>query len=145
MTENNGFTVIAVTDPKPSYEDLEAKLADLELKLAEMTRSRDMTYASFTDMTNTYNKVQQYIQASLDREEWSDTELQEPFWTELADLLGLEIKQERQVTVTATWVMTVKSAKDYINQWDFNVSIESDTGEIDIISGDEMPDIDVSE
>ena len=138
MIENNGYTVIAVTDPKPTYEELETKLA-------EITKARDFAKRMYDELYADWTWVQRFLQSSIDREEWTDTELQEPFWIELAEKLGLELKQERTVTVTATWNLTVRTNKQFLSDWDFNFSIEPDSGEIDIIDGDGMPDIDISE
>jgi hypothetical protein len=59
-------------------------------------------------------KISEFIQASIDRDEWTEDELAEPFWTELAELVGVDLKQteEIEVTFTATysaWVTVPKN------------------------------------
>ena len=61
-----------------------------------------------------YGKIRDHIQASIDNEEWTEDELAEPFWEELADMLNLDLKQteEIEVTFTATysaWVTVPKN------------------------------------
>ena len=162
MTENNGYqsTVdkarefyasktesVFTSEERLSAEntELELTVSDLQTKLDAMTQSRDYAKQQYDELYDKWTWVQRYIQASIDREEWTDTELQEPFWEELAEKLGLELKQEREVTVTATWNLTIRSSKQFLSNWDFNFSIEPDNGLIDIISGEDNPDIDISE
>jgi len=45
-----------------------------------------------------FNNVREYIQASIDRGEW-DGELDEIFWDELADTLGLDLKKTEEIEV----------------------------------------------
>jgi hypothetical protein len=70
--------------------------------------------------TNTYRdriaKIAGFIQSSIDRDEWTETELQEIFWEELAEMLELNLKQteEIEVTFTATysaWVTVPKNTE----------------------------------
>jgi hypothetical protein len=61
------------------------------------------------------NNVREYIQASIDRGEW-DGELDEIFWDELADTLGLDLKKTEEIevrfTVTYEATLTVPKGTD---------------------------------
>jgi len=76
------------------------KVIELEQQLAQATLARDNYIAM-------YNKVQTYIQSSIDNGDWTDEELSEIFWEELTDMLDLEISQTVEVTVTAYWRATL--------------------------------------
>jgi len=143
MSEVNGFTVTAVTDviPAPPAQvieaELQAKVADLEAKLDVITRDRDNWF-------DRYIEAKRFIQASIDREDWTTDELSEPFWEELAGLLNLDLKLEREITVTVTWNLTVKGKTD-LSHFDFEATIEPANGQLEFISGESWPDIEVSE
>jgi hypothetical protein len=143
MSEVNGFTVTAVTDviPAPPAQvieaELQAKVADLEAKLDVISRDRDNWF-------DRYLEAKRFIQASIDREDWTTDELSEPFWEELAGLLNLDLKLEREITVTVTWNLTVKGKAD-LSSYDFEASIEPANGQLEFISGESWPDIEVSE
>lgn len=82
-------------------DQLQTKVAIVEAQLATMTNQRD----KYIEL---YNKARDYVQGSIDRGEWEDSELEEIFWEELADLLDLEIKREIEITITTYWRATVK-------------------------------------
>lgn len=77
------------------------KVIELEQQLATMTNQRDR-------YIELYNKARDYVQGSIDRGDWQDSELEEIFWDELSDLLDLEIKREIEITITTYWRATVK-------------------------------------
>lgn len=143
MSENNGYTVIAVTDPIPAppaqvtEAELQAKVELLESRLEAMVKDRDNWFAR-------YIAVKRFIQASIDREDWTTEELAEPYWEELSELMGLDLKLEREITVTVTWNLTVKGKID-LSHYDFEASIEPANGQLEFISGESWPDIEVSE
>jgi predicted RNase H-like nuclease (RuvC/YqgF family) len=58
--------------------------------------------------------VTEFIQGSIDRDEWTESELEEIFWEELTNYLEIDLKQteEIEVTFTATysaWVTVPKN------------------------------------
>ena len=77
------------------------RVIELEQQLATMTNQRD----KYVEL---YNKTRDYVQGSIDRGDWQDSELEEIFWDELSDLLDLEIKREVEITITTYWRATVK-------------------------------------
>ena len=134
MYENNEAQPEQV---KPTYEDLEAQVKELQSRLKIVETSRDC----YLEM---YRKASDFVQKSIDSDDWTDSELQEPFWTELADLLDLTLNLETEVTVTATWVLTVKAPRGYeFSYSDFNVGIDAD-GPVEIESGEYDGEIDVT-
>lgn len=123
--------------PAPTIEELQAKVAEFERKLKSVETDRDYWF-------DKYLTVKNFIQASLDREEWDTDELSNPFWEELAGMLNLDLKLEREITVTVTWNLTVKGPTD-LSCYDFEATIEPASSGIEILSGDGWPDIEVSE
>lgn len=119
-------------------EMLEDRIKEQESRIANLERSRDF----YQDL---YRKASEFVQKSIDSDDWNDSELQEPFWTELADLLDLTLNLETEVTVTATWVLTVKAPRGYeFDYGDFNVGIDADSSSIEIESGEYDGEIDVT-
>lgn len=70
-----------------------------------------------------WDKAQQYLQASIDREEWEQSELAEPFWEELAEMFGLDLKRtkEIEIRVTITYSGTVTVPYDCDAQSDLDI------------------------
>jgi hypothetical protein len=116
MIENNSnpasgidqFLAQQVASTPQTNEELVIELATVrgelmvkEQQLASMRNSRDSYQAM-------YDKVQTFIQASIDNGDWTDEELDEIFWEELSDILDLEIKREIEITITAYWRATVR-------------------------------------
>lgn len=89
------------TPAEPTIEELKAKVNKLEEDLGWARSSRQ----AYID---TVNKVTKHIQDSIDREEWSDEELSEPFWEELADMLDIELSKTVEVIIKAEWSATLR-------------------------------------
>lgn len=85
--------------------------SELEQRVAIAERQRDEAMAQRDRYIELYNKTRDYVQGSIDRGDWEDSELEEIFWEELADLLDLKIKQEIEITITTYWRATVKLPK----------------------------------
>ena len=165
MQDNNeqGFTIKAVIDPAleaseavaeqvylshlsegQRIAELEAKVAEAEAEVARLEGHLTMVRNQRDSFIESYNDVQRFIQASIDREEWTPEELAEQYWKELAEMLDLNLKLERTITVTATWNLTIRGTQKHIGDCDFDFTIESD-GDFDIIDGESYPDVDVNE
>ena len=83
---------------------------EINLMKAQAVMLRDASSAHQAKLT----QIREFIQASIDRDEWTETELEEIYWTELAELVGFDLKQteEIEVTFTATysaWVTVPKN------------------------------------
>ena len=109
MIENNSnpasgidqFLAQQVAVAEPTIEELKSRLQLAEEQVTIARNSRDNYMAM-------YDKVQTFIQASIDNGDWTDEELDEIFWEELSDILDLEIKREIEITITTYWRATVK-------------------------------------
>ena len=112
----------------PTMDELKAAIAGLEQQLEWAKTARD-------NYGKTIDQIRSHIQNSIDREEWSDEELDEIFWEELAEMLDLEISKTVEVIIKAEWSATIKMKRgkdlDYL---DFEVS-EPD------VSGAEMDSV----
>jgi hypothetical protein len=93
------------------YERNTEVSSELEQRVAIAERQRDDAMAQRDRYIELYNKTRDYVQSSIDRGDWTDEELEEIFWDELADLLDLKIKQEVEITITTYWRATVKLPK----------------------------------
>lgn len=97
MIENQEGTV----STEPSIEELKTEVSKLNALLAQARQARD----NYQDM---YTKVKVYIQKSIDNDNWTDDELDEIFWEELAEMLDLEITKIVDILITAEWSASVK-------------------------------------
>lgn len=96
-TENQATPV----EPVPTYEDLLIKVNELNSQLSNARDARDYN-------GNKLDLVREHIQTSIDNDEWTDEELDEIFWTDLAEILDLEMKKEVAIDITVSWSATVK-------------------------------------
>ena len=134
-----------ITELEASNADLVNQVSTASQAYAKLEESYKGMKADRDNWLDRYLSVKEFIQESIDNGEWSESELAEPFWERLAERLNLNIATEREITVTATWTLTVKTAKQYLSTWDFDLNIEPDSGELEIISGESDPEIDISE
>jgi hypothetical protein len=134
---------ISAPQAEPTTEQY-LTLAELQAKVAELSESLESTRKARDTWLSRYHEVKKFIQASLDREEWDTDELSNPFWEELAGMLSLDLKLEREITVTVTWNLTVKGKTD-LSHYDFEATIEPANGQLEFVSGESWPDIEVSE
>lgn len=74
-------------------------LLPIAIETKAKLESKDNVIASYLDLKN---KVRNYIQASIDREEWSADELAEPFWEELAELVDLNLRRTKEIWISVT-------------------------------------------
>ena len=126
-------------------ELLESNLAFANSRIEALEQGIAQANKERMNWFDRYYSAKEFIQESIDNGEWSESELAEPFWEILAERLNLNIATEREITVTATWTLTVKTAKQSLSNWDFDLSIDADSGELEIVSGESDPQIDISE
>lgn len=104
-----------------AYVDgLTRQIAELEQKLGWAEKSRDI-------YLDTCNKATSYIQASIDRGDWEDSELDEIFWEELAEILDLEISKTVDVIIKAEWSATVRMKRNQRLE-DLDISVPEPEG-----------------
>jgi hypothetical protein len=127
---------------RKEYEisDLERRLIQTQARLEDEAKERaidqaniKMYLAIIEDQKAKFNGVRDYIQSSIDREDWTSAELEEIFWEELADRLNLDLKQteevEINVTLTYSGTVTVPKGTDvaYLeigNTWSLEVELD---------------------
>lgn len=85
-----------------TIEDLERQLKDSADLLEASKSSEQMLRASVEPRFEKLAKVRSHIQNSINNEDWSASELEEPFWEELAEMLDLDLKLTEEVFITAT-------------------------------------------
>jgi hypothetical protein len=112
MLENQEGT----TPVEPTIEELKATVARLERELGWARDARDHNGKKL-------DEVREFIQASIDNDDWTDSELDEPFWEELAELLDLEISKTIEVIITAEWSATLKMKRGQ-DLSDVEISVE---------------------
>jgi hypothetical protein len=87
------------------------------------------------------DEVREFIQASIDREDWTADELSEIFWEELAEILDLSLNlfEEKNITLTIEQAVTVKVKRGYdISGYDFDVVVQVDgsADEVEVLDYD---------
>ena len=125
MIENHsnpesGIDQFIAQQAEPTIEELKTKVAQLEQKLGWAEKSRD-------NYLDTCNKATSYIQASIDRGDWEDSELEEIFWEELAEILDLEITKTVEIIIKAEWSATVKMKRNE-SVYDLDISVSEPEG-----------------
>jgi hypothetical protein len=70
--------------------------------IARMRNNFDFVSQAVESWKTKWDKAQQYLQASIDREEWDNDELAEPFWEELAVMFDLNLKRTKEVEFKVT-------------------------------------------
>lgn len=105
---------------------------EINLMKAEAVMLRDSSSAHRAKLTG----IREFIQGSIDRDEWTESELEEPFWTELADMVGVDLKQvediDIMVTVTYTGTVTVPKGTDladltFDESWHLSAELADET------------------
>jgi hypothetical protein len=126
-TENQATPV----EPVPTYEDLLIKVNELNSQLSNARDARDYN-------GNKLDLVREHIQTSIDNDEWTDEELDEIFWTDLAEILDLEMKKEVEILITAEWSASVKIKRGQ-DVDDLDISVEEPS--ISRFSAGELSDV----
>jgi uncharacterized membrane-anchored protein YjiN (DUF445 family) len=117
---------------------LKADLAEAQAEVDRLKNVVEYTGQHLKSWSDNWTKVQSFIQTSIDNEEFSESELEEPFWEELAELLGLDLKltEEVEVAFLQTWsgTVTVKKGEDFDTAtveselpWDLAIDINGET------------------
>jgi hypothetical protein len=115
MIENTENTDIIAT-ALPTLPELQAKVSELEKQLSWARDARDHNGKKL-------DEIRSYIQNSIDNGDWTDEELEEIFWEELADKLDLEISKTIEVIITAEWSATLKMKRGQ-DLSDVEISVE---------------------
>jgi hypothetical protein len=115
--------------------DERLKVASLEQQLAQARLARDNYQAM-------YDKVNTFIQASIDNGDWTDEELEEIFWEELSEMLDLEIMKTIEVRISAEWTATLKMKR---GQELSDIEITVEEPEISRFASGELSDVYESE
>ena len=145
MFESDGIT------PEPTQDSNTQQyltLAEAVVKASELETRLSQANTTIDNLWSRVNKLQAILDGAKEGIEEvlaGDTNAQETFedFKTPFELLGVELAVERQITITATWTLTIKTAREYLNEWDFATDIESDNSEIEILSQD--VELDISE
>ena len=97
MLENQEGT----TPAEPTIEELKSKIAKLEQQLSWAEQAK-------SNKADKLTKAKLLVQTSIDNEEWTDSELEEPFWTELCEILEVELTKTVEIEISARWSATLK-------------------------------------
>jgi hypothetical protein len=125
MLENNNETATA-TALLTHNELLMNENAVLKAEVARLDNAFEFVAANLKSWSKRWNDMSDYIQASINNEEWTEDELAEPFWEHLATEFNLDLKQteEVEVTFTVTYTATLTLPKD-ADLDDLELEIES--------------------
>lgn len=96
--------------------EVEAELNALKAENARLQNQFDFVSAHVTSWSKRWEKMSEYLQASIDNEEWTEDELAEPFWEHLESEFNLDLKQTEEIeislVVTYTGTVTVPKGTD---------------------------------
>lgn len=99
---------------------------------------KDNVIRSYIDLKN---KAQGYIQASIDRGDWESSELEEPFWEGLAELMDLNLKRTKEVEVRITVVYTGSATVPYDCDIENDIDVEDLSNELSLtLNGETIED-----
>jgi hypothetical protein len=101
MLENTEGT----TPAEPTIEELKAQVDGLTSKLNYQSNWRQ-------ELVDKIGKAKRLVQNSIDNDEWTDSELEEPFWTELCEILDIELNKVYEVIIRAEWSATLKGPRN---------------------------------
>jgi hypothetical protein len=153
MIENNSnpesgidqFLASQIASDPQTIEELRVALATARGELMVKDQQLAMATQQVTQARNSrdsyqemYNKVQTFIQASIDNGDWTDEELEEIFWEELSEMLDLEIMKTVEVIITAEWSATVKMKR---NQDLSDIEISVEEPELSRFASGELTDV----
>ena len=114
------------TTPDQSVEGLKNQLA--------------WAMANIESWAKRWDEASKYLQASIDREEWDNDELAEPFWEELAEMFNLDLKRTKEVEfkVTLTYYGSARVPVDCDIESD--IEIEGVPNELEFMLNGELLD-----
>ena len=115
-TENTGNTPVDMTigEYASKLNELERLQADVVRLQADSDRyKQQLEYQSSwrQNLKTKLDKAKLLVQTSIDNEEWTDSELEEPFWEELCEILEVELNKVFEVIITAEWSATLKGPR----------------------------------
>jgi len=93
------------TPAEPTIEELKSKIAKLEQQLSWAEQAKSNKVDKLT-------KAKLLVQTSIDNEEWTDSELEEPFWEELCEILDVELNKTYEVIIKAEWSATLRGPRN---------------------------------
>jgi hypothetical protein len=108
-------------DLTPSYDDLKNQIAFLG--------------AGIESWKKQWDKARDYLQASIDREEWSNDELAEPFWEELALMFDLDLKRTKEVEISITLTYSGTVTVPYDCDVETDLDVEGVANNIEVLYG----------
>jgi hypothetical protein len=122
-----GYEVAEAFDATPvTLEHALTENARLKDELNAMKNKYEYVSGHLTSWSKRWNEMSEFIQESINNEEWSEGALETPFWEHLAEQFNLELQpmeeMEISVTVTYTGVLTVPKGTGYT---DFEVDSPS--------------------
>jgi hypothetical protein len=118
------------------------RIDQLEKDLAKAQGLSEALKSAVDYHVNTINEVKAIVEKEIEKGGW-DTEGE--FCQELCEALDIDLTEETQVTVTATWNITVRHPRGYDveNELSVDVSLDVDGTDCDI-DNDCYPDVEVS-
>lgn len=114
-------------------ETPEQTIARLTDEVARLQNVEAFLSAHVSKWHDTWQKAQQYLQASIDREEWDNDELAEPFWEELAVMFDLDLKRTKEVEFKVTLTYYGSVTVPYDCDIESDVEIEGVPNELEFL------------
>jgi hypothetical protein len=128
--------------PATLADELDKELQLAKARISELERQLEWAKTAREEYGTKLDKVRSFIQNSIDNGDWTDEELDEIFWEELAEILDLEISKTVEVRITAEWTATLKMKR---NQELSDIEITVEEPEISRFASGELTDVYESE
>lgn len=145
MYEQENTPATQGDQPQPvPREMLEARIQELISEQQQLQKVADNWMARYVAIGDKLDKAKELIDSVLDSADEPE-ELFELF-KEPFELLGVTMTEEVEVTVTATWTVSVIKPKGHpLSEYDFSASLELDNNELEEAGYFGTPEIEVEE
>jgi hypothetical protein len=138
MTELNQDTTDLVSamafieQQRLTINQLNGVIEDQRLSIIERDNRLERAQAIAESYKNKRDQIVTFIQASIDREEWEQSELEEIFWEELAEIADLNLKRTKEVEIKVTITYSGSVTVPYDCDIDSDLDIECLSNEVSV-------------
>lgn len=112
-------------------------LYPIALDTSKTLERKDHMIQSYIDLKN---NARNFIQASIDNGDWEQTELAEPFWEELAEIMDLNLKRTKEVEFKVTLTYYGSATVPFDCDIESDVEIEGVPNDLEFMLNGELID-----
>jgi hypothetical protein len=123
-----------------TINQLNGVIEDLQATIKQGINQVEFIGAHVETWAKRWNKAKDYLQASIDREEWDNDELAEPFWEELAEMFDLDLKRTKEVEFKVTLTYFGSATVPFDCDIESDIEIEGVPNELEFMLNRELLD-----